>query len=1016
MKPLFLQIQGFASYRSEQSVNFDKLDLFAITGDTGSGKSSILDALTFALFRSVARYGPSKVAPRVVASPGADDLRVSLEFEVRGGHYRVIRHYDLRREQPKFTGKLEVWTPEKLWETLCIQEPEMNARIQTQILGLDFERFTKVCFLPQGAFDKFLKSTASERNKILGDIVGNDLYARMREDARAKADELNKCVAQEKAVLTQLDPPQDSTLQDWHVRLTGAKTKLTALDHDIETSTQQLKQLDILLEHIDEKARKTQDLAVLESTAQRVVSVREALTYLEAAEDLAPRWLKVRTVRESAAEAQSRAQILEAEKEAAQRLLEKAVERHCCETPGLTARKQAVQAKLSQLSAAQVHHDQFVQLTDELNTGTAKAKENHQQVAAIATTVKSLELNLRAVEKRLAPLAEALAQPVPDAGRLLVLETAAESVADWASRSLRLDEQKCTLKEELARLEDLDKEAQGAALEALTTQVSRARTHEALETAHAHNKRVEREDLAAALRHGLGEHSDCPVCGQKVSPAYLPETGGESLQDLVPYQKAFNAAQIVANQAASHQTVANTRLEETHASCERQRQDIRRIEEWLCKLGECLSISLGEGWTPASFREERLLLREATEAHSTLLTSREKLDTERTAAVGKLETAQVQLSLLQTTFEEQQNRLESTRTRRERVRVELYALVGNEEPGPLKTKLEDESEQIESQIEALDRERDSAQRRFDTAGEQTASAMAAAVELTASVASQESEWVASLQKNGFSEESFVKVYGQRDNANAWREEVRAFETQQGVLSLRLSELDALIGDSQANREQQREAQEKSRRLLEEHKTTQKDVFDYDGLIERGETARLQAGGIKLSLIEKEHQHSVFYEIAQALKVDAFPAFLLGRLLGALTEDASAILGNLSSGRFALLYEEDKSDVKIRDSWHGQAVRSVETLSGGETFLASLSLALALSKRLAGESEVGCLFIDEGFGSLDPHSLNLVSEGLHALKSESRLIGIVTHVEEIADQMPSRIKVTADTGGSRINQK
>jgi exonuclease SbcC len=159
-------------------------------------------------------------------------------------------------------------------------------------------------------------------------------------------------------------------------------------------------------------------------------------------------------------------------------------------------------------------------------------------------------------------------------------------------------------------------------------------------------------------------------------------------------------------------------------------------------------------------------------------------------------------------------------------------------------------------------------------------------------------------------------------------------------------------------------------------------------------------------------------LAQHLRADQFLAFIQEEALRQLASDGSRRLEALSLGRYSLVVDEQ--EFAVVDHWNADSHRSVKTLSGGETFLASLALALALAEGLAGLASEGrttdaleSLFLDEGFGTLDPETLAQVVQALDALHGGRRLVGVVTHLPELAAQLPARIEVSRGEGTARI---
>ena len=161
MCPLELLLEGFTSFRREQRLDFSQLDLFAITGATGAGKSSLLDAMTYALFGTTTRSG-KQVSD--LASQGSKNLKVQLRFSVGSAQYRVTRTWRFRPKTPENKVILDCWQNGE-WETLGTSIVAVQNTIE-QILGMDFDTFTRAIILPQGKFDEFIKGDTSKRRKF----------------------------------------------------------------------------------------------------------------------------------------------------------------------------------------------------------------------------------------------------------------------------------------------------------------------------------------------------------------------------------------------------------------------------------------------------------------------------------------------------------------------------------------------------------------------------------------------------------------------------------------------------------------------------------------------------------------------------------------------------------------------------------------------------------------------------------------------------------------------------------
>ena len=181
----------------------------------------------------------------------------------------------------------------------------------------------------------------------------------------------------------------------------------------------------------------------------------------------------------------------------------------------------------------------------------------------------------------------------------------------------------------------------------------------------------------------------------------------------------------------------------------------------------------------------------------------------------------------------------------------------------------------------------------------------------------------------------------------------------------------------------------------------------------------RADELRARKVALDQEGGLFATLAQHLKADQFLAWVQEEALHLLAEDASRHLLALSRGRYSLIWKDQ--DFLARDHWNADSTRSVKTLSGGETFLASLALALGLAERvaaLAAEARAGdaleSLFLDEGFGSLDAEALDQVVDALDELQGGQRMVGVVTHLQSLAERLPARVDVKRSDAGSRVS--
>lgn len=260
MRPTKLTIQGLTAYRQQVEIDFSELDLFAITGETGSGKSSLVDAISFALFGQAPRVG-SRV--RELISQGEERLKVSLEFRSNGDSYRVHRA-TARKGQAAVQLERADSAAEDGWERLADRSTEVTQRIEA-ILQMDYEAFVRSVLLPQGQFQEFLAGDRDERRKVLDRLLDLDVFRRMEIRANTIARDGEREADRIKERL-------DTELVD------ATPDALKAAKADLKTLQERSKQLTALREATDAAHRAAEALS---ETRKRHQTAIDASTQIE---------------------------------------------------------------------------------------------------------------------------------------------------------------------------------------------------------------------------------------------------------------------------------------------------------------------------------------------------------------------------------------------------------------------------------------------------------------------------------------------------------------------------------------------------------------------------------------------------------------------------------------------------------------------------------------------------------------------------------------------------------------
>jgi DNA repair protein SbcC/Rad50 len=851
MRPVRLELKGFTSFRDDQAIDFDGLDLFAIAGPTGSGKSSILDAITYALYGSVDRVG-RQVGQLV--SQGQPRMAVMLQFGVGKDRYRVARSTPTRGASRIL---LERWQDGE-WRQAgegADRVREADAMIR-QVIGLDYEAFTRSVLLPQGKFAEFLVGDARDRRNILTELLGLELFERLaklageiKRVASAEADANERLLSTEYAGVT----------DEAAAEAVAVAAEAAARDASLAGAEGTLRKL---ADRWAETARSVQDLRTCAADARRAAAI--AAESAEALEDVADRLVEARATATAAAKA---AQVRAKEALKAKAALEKA------ETDwGGIVQVASLRARVESLAGAR-----------------AEAAKARAAARAARASIPKLAKRLQAAER-------AVAAKVAEA------------------------------------------EAAIAALESSAEALDRA-TH---------------ADLAAAVRSGVKVGDPCPVCGRAIES--LPKARGT--QALGRAKAAHARARGSAEEASEALRRARADRDGAEREAGQAEREAARIEEHFATLTKNLETAESEiasafdGRVPAdpvAVLDQRLgrledLDRSCDETETALAEAKDErvgAERERDGLIARAAEVRGRLGGLSVSGLAERAR---TLAGPDLDLPELPQPAPITDGGELLAVATALAHGLDSLAEALD-------------------------ELASARAQGEADLL--VEGKGIVGEGF--------------EPARS-----------LSELvDAVAGARTAAARDAATAEHRSTELMAKLANVRDLTERVTG--QRGRAYRFDA-------------------LSKELRADRIIAFLQVEALQILAAAGSEHLSTLSGGRYRLTFDQD--EFFVIDAWNGEERRSARTLSGGETFLASLGLALALSEQvrslsLTRRADMDSLFLDEGFGTLDPETLEVVVDAIEQLGSDGRMVGVITHVRELALRLPARIEVDASPRGSQI---
>ncbi len=1101
MRPVRLQLNGFAAFRDEALVDFTDTDFFVLVGATGSGKSTVIDALTFALYGTVPRWNHRSMVMYGLA-PTANQGKVALVFDVADERYIVAR--ELRRTKAgvhvrnarldRLVDPTAVGGIEDEIESVAT-DSGVTPAIE-KLLGLPYEHFCQCVVLPQGEFADFLRAKPAERRTILLRLLGAGLYADIGQRANTRAGQAG--------VRADLLNQQVADLAD---ATEAAESEAARRAGELASLTERLR------DEVPRLRSAATTVAQAQDARERLMAERDALVAIvvpaSVAElDAAHTTAEASVARAEAAEELARRVDRDARKRLAaapdRRPLDQALRDHAeldrvrqawpdAEADArqtaerLAATIQEAGSAVTALEQARSARDIARAAVADIEGQLTELVGQTRQLAAVVVPDGLADLAARRADaaRDAAAAAAAVAAAQDD-------ESAAQDALDTAPARGPLEES-LRLARELADAEEAAAPRQREHTEAVES-LRAARAALADVERMRDEARVDREHAsithrAAALRAGLVAGQACPVCDHVVDalPAAMdaPELAAAeaALRELdrrmldartAESAAAATEAQVAARLAAARQHAAGLaeRLDRQPAEIPRDPAALRNA---LAALDALDNARRAAGARVRAVRAD----------HDRALASTRRADEATAAARATLHRARDPLVRLGAPIPDETDLLagwtgladwarQEREARGQRQRALEAAL----------TAAQDSYRRARDTFGASDDRATAAQRAVNaaTGAAERATATVDALrtrdgELTKALALAPSAAQAAEQIRLIDEMAAAvadaaaavdKAVADRLVAQdqlvtladrvgrAWRELRSARDAVIGLGAPDLPDGSVFAGWTALASWAGAAARSRSAAIPDAQDAVDSAIRRRDGMV-HGLTAQFAALGLELAgdpaetaapiaaaaqaqaaadrtriaerraraaalrsdLAAAQQDQQVARELGRLLRSNMFPEWLEAAALDTLVVDAADRLSDLSGGQFELTHRD--GEFMVIDHADADSIRSVRTLSGGETFQASLALALALSTQLSsmaaeGAARLDSIFLDEGFGTLDEATLEVVAATLENLAQGDRMVGVVTHVGALADRIPVRFRVRRDSRTSSIERE
>ena len=1052
MRPLELEMTAFGSYAETTRVPFAQLrqGLYLVAGDTGAGKTTIFDAVVFALF------GKASGKDRTPAMLHSDfveksvDTVVRLRFEEGGKEYEVHRSIHF----PKKKGADGAYGDQQISALLTEPDREptegaekVTRRVET-LLGLNAEQFRKIVMLAQGEFREFLKADSDKKNEILGKLFDNSAYLRYQNLLSGARDELARRRNARREELQQLMcsgfrlpeglpegaeegflPEHPALLENLRRLTEEEEEKLDILGREREETRRRISELDTkkgaaetLNARFDALEKLRQELAALEAGREEMDRLRRSLERSETA------FHRVRPVLEDRDRAEQaltlgRAELLERKRETEAR--EQALELARAEAGENEARERRLRELERQLEDLEEQTRRLL----ELEKSRGQLQTLRRETAAASSRREELERSCEEKERQLRQLRDRLEQL--EGSEALALQRQGE----WERIRDRCD----GLNKLLREVETIDGEQR--TLEQESEKLGRL-TEEALRAEEEYHRLYRRflagqaGLMARELRKKIadGGEAACPVCGSRVCAG--EEAAFAVLEPDVPDQTRVDGAKRALDRAERERS-RQDKLREAEAARVQSRKDSALADAVELLSGSPDWEQLNDGRIQAAISAAD---REKAAAAAALQEAREREKERRelrTALPGleqRLREGQSDRDALTAQLQDLQSRTE-TLDALVRERAEGMSYASREEAERAGEALREEQTELRHALERNARALEDAKTLRDTALGSLREKEDLVRRRQQDCLTAEEALERILRATGFADALQAReALPPADTADPahWlrlqRQRLSDWESERGHKSRQLEQqerelagkqpvdLDTLLEDldeANARYASCSEAWGRQENLLANHRLVLEKASEAKKALAAGERGwqRLERLGSLAAGVNSEGGRL------------SFDRYVMGAVFREILEMANRRMDTMSGGRYQLVHRSGADrrnakaglEIQVLDLSTGQ-LRGSESLSGGEGFFTSLALALGLAdvvQNRSGGKSLDALFIDEGFGSLSGGVLDKALDVLGQLSEGKRLVGIISHVEQLEESIPQKIRVVSGERGSSL---
>jgi exonuclease SbcC len=1075
MKILELRFKNLNSLYGEWVIDFTDPEyisngIFALTGPTGAGKSTILDAICLALYGATPRLGKITKSTNEIMSRRTGECYAEVLFESQAGRFRC--HFSQHRARKKAEGDLQNPRHEiaEGLENGRVIENQLR-RVATVIeekTGMDFDRFTRSILLAQGGFDTFLKADAEQKSKILEQITGTEIYSeisrRVHERQRDEREKLNILNAETSGIVI-LEPEQEKEIQEDLAAKQKQETELTGKSTETGKAITWLTTIEALKKEIlslaDEAAKLKADTEAFKPERSKLEQAVKAasldgtyatLTALrkQQADDQASLKTDESALPELETSANTKAEALKA----AEQLTLKFKEDLKAAAPLIQKIRSLDEKIAQQTKAVSEGADTCTKEAAKIETHKQAREKELEKRTAAEKTLKAAELYLKenaqdewligglaGIEEQLGNL---LARQQEITQKETDLKKADAAVAD-ASKKLEAATKQCSLKKQ--ELESASKNLQqgkDTLSELLGDKLLREyRTEkETLLREMAFIKKIEElESHRAKLEDG----KPCPLCGSSKHPfaegnVPVPDEIEQKIESLAKLITKAEDQEAAIKKLEQAETTARNHLNdseklETNATNDKKAAEktLAELKDSLTKLWdsfEKLKLAVFQKLQPLGIKEipegqvSALLesLKFRLKAWQEQVRKKSEIEKQIAAIDSEMNRLDAVIETQITALTEKQENLERLKKEHAATMDERKKLYGDKNPDDEESRLNKavaDAEGNEKKTRSLNTE---LQQKLNTAKTHVESLKKRIEQRLPELKKAETDFSSALEPAGFlDEKQFLDARLTNEEREALSSRAKELDNAQTELKAKQKDRETRLTAEIAQKVTDKTLEElepQFKKYEESLKELRDAIAGLKHKLSENTTAKERIKE-KQSVIEAQKKECNRWEKLHGLIGSAdgkkYRNFAQGLTFELMVSHANRQLQKMTDRYLLIRDDKQPLELNVIDNYQAGEIRSTRNLSGGESFIVSLTLALGLSKMASRKVRVDSLFLDEGFGTLDEEALETALETLSGLQQDGKLIGIISHVSALKERISTQISIVPVSGGkSTIN--